>query len=77
MKYRARRAKHKRTKVSVSKREISSADLKLRYKFWILLGVLFLAGIAMVLHVESPVVWTFLYGIGGWAAFTIPHVKNY
>jgi len=77
MKPRSRRAKYKRTEGSIPKRGISSADLKLRYKFWILMGVLLLAGIAMVLHLESPVVWTFLYGIGGWAAFTIPHAKGY
>ena len=48
----------------------SVALLRLHYKFWILIGVLVLAGISVVLRVETPVVWTFLYGIGGWAALT-------
>ena len=51
-------------------RIFSSAMLKIRYKFWILIGVLVLAGIAIVMRIETPVVWTFLYGIGGWAALT-------
>lgn len=46
------------------------AALRLRYKFLILVGVLILAGIAIVIKTESPSVWTFLYGIGGWAALT-------
>jgi hypothetical protein len=33
-------------------------------------GTLVLAGIAMVLRVETPVVWTFLYSIAGLAALT-------
>jgi hypothetical protein len=53
-----------------TKRSQSVADLRLRYKFWVLIGVLVLAGISIVLRVETPVVWTFLYGIGGWAALT-------
>lgn len=48
----------------------STAALRLHYKFWILIGVLILAGISIVLRLETPVVWTFLYGIGGWAALT-------
>ena len=48
----------------------SIAILRLHYKFWILIGILILAGISVVLRVETPVVWTFLYGIGGWAALT-------
>ena len=53
-----------------SKRNHSVAFIRLQYKFWILIGVLVLAGIAIVLRLETPVVWTFLYGIGGWAALT-------
>ena len=49
---------------------ISTASLRMRYTFWILFGTLVLAGIALILRVETPVVWTFLYGIGGWAALT-------
>lgn len=52
------------------KQQRSVTELRLRYKFWILIGVLFLAGISVVLRVETPVVWTFLYGVGGWAALT-------
>jgi hypothetical protein len=44
--------------------------LKMRYKFLVLIGVLILAGVAIVMRIETPVVWTFLYGIGGWAALT-------
>ena len=50
--------------------------LKIRYKFWILIGVLVLAGIAIVMRIETPVVWTFLYGIGGWAALTTNSGNN-
>jgi hypothetical protein len=57
-------------RVSRSHHGISTAALRMRYKFWILLGTLVLAGIAMVMRIETPVVWTFLYGIGGWAALT-------
>ena len=57
-------------RVSYSHHGISTASLRMRYKFWILLGTLILAGIAMVMRIETPVVWTFLYGIGGWAALT-------
>lgn len=46
------------------------AMLRTRYKFWVLIGVLVLAGIAIIMRIETPVVWTFLYGIGGWAALT-------
>jgi hypothetical protein len=53
-----------------SKRRHSVAFLRLQYKFLILIGILVLAGIAIVLRLETPVVWTFLYGIGGWAALT-------
>jgi hypothetical protein len=66
----------KKTKVGNSKRirrshhGISTASLRMRYTFWILFGTLVLAGIALILRIETPVVWTFLYGIGGWAALT-------
>lgn len=53
-----------------SKRNYSVASLRLHYKFWVLIGVLILAGISIVMRLETPVVWTFLYGIGGWAALT-------
>jgi hypothetical protein len=65
--------KSKKDKISTkthSKRNHSIASLRLQYKFWILIGVLILAGISIVLRLETPVVWTFLYGIGGWAALT-------
>ena len=52
------------------KQSKSVTELRLQYKFLILIGVLILAGISIVLRVETPVVWTFLYGIGGWAALT-------
>lgn len=52
------------------KRYQSTTALRLHYKFWILIGVLILAGISIILRLETPVVWTFLYGIGGWAALT-------
>jgi hypothetical protein len=63
-------------RVSRSHHVISTASLRIRYKFWILLGVLVLAGIAIVMRIETPVVWTFLYGIGGWAALTDNLEKN-
>lgn len=52
------------------KQDRSIAILRLHYKFWILIGTLILASISVFLRVETPVVWTFLYGIGGWAALT-------
>jgi len=64
-------------RVSRSHHNISTASLKMRYKFWILLGILVLAGIAIVMRIETPVVWTFLYGIGGWAALTNNLGKNF
>jgi hypothetical protein len=70
------KANLKKTKVGKGKKlkhprqNISAASLRMRYTFWILLVTLFLAGIAVILHVETPVVWTFLYGVGGWAALT-------
>ena len=56
--------------VSRSRHRIPTASLRLRYKFWILFCTLVLAGIAMVLRIETPVVWTFLYSIAGLAALT-------
>jgi len=53
-----------------AKRSQSVASIGLRYKFWILIGDLILAGIAIILRIDTPVGWTFLYGIGGWAALT-------
>jgi uncharacterized membrane protein len=50
--------------------------LRLKYRFLILFGVLVLAGIAIVLQTESPSVWTFLYGIGGWAALTTQNIPK-
>ena len=50
--------------------EESVEFVSLRYKFRILIGVLVLAGLSIIMHIESPTVWTFLYGIGGWAALT-------
>ena len=57
-------------RVTRSHHDISTESLRVHYTFWILLGTLILAGIALVLRIETPVVWTFLYGIGGWAALT-------
>lgn len=57
-------------KGSRSQQSISIASLRMRYTFMILLSTLVLAGIAMVMHIETPMVWTFLYGVGGWAALT-------
>ena len=62
---------------SYSNHVISAAVVRMRYKFWILLGILVLAGIAIVMRIETPVVWTFLYGIGGWAALTNNSGKNF
>ena len=59
-----------------SRRGISTASLRMRYTFWILFGTLVLAGIALALRIETPVVWTFLYGIGGWAALTNNFGRN-
>jgi hypothetical protein len=50
--------------------------LRLKYRFLILIGVLVLAGIAIMLKTESPSVWTFLYGIGGWAALTTHNISK-
>lgn len=58
-------------------RTLSSTIVKMRYKFWVLMGVLVLAGIAIAMRIETPVVWTFLYGIGGWAAFTTNPSSNF
>jgi hypothetical protein len=72
----------KKTKVRNARKKsrpqlvISAASLKMRYKFLILLGVLVLAETAIIMHIETPVVWTFLYGIGGWAALTNNLGKN-
>ncbi|HJQ14874.1 MAG TPA: hypothetical protein VJ830_09015 [Anaerolineales bacterium] len=57
-------------KLKNPRQNISAASLRMRYTFWILLITLFLAGIAMILRVETPVVWTFLYGVGSWGALT-------
>jgi hypothetical protein len=54
---------HRRGRQSIS-------VMKLHYKFWILIGTLVLAGIAIFFNVETPAVWTFLGGIGSWAALT-------
>lgn len=62
--------KSKRHKTPRIKQDRSIAILRLHYKFWVLIGTLILAGISVFLRVETPVVWTFLYGIGGWAALT-------
>jgi hypothetical protein len=69
-KSKVKRIKAGRLKVSRSHYSTSIVSLRVRYTFWILLGTLVLAGIALVLRIETPVVWTFLYGIGGWAALT-------
>lgn len=60
----------KSPKSKPSRRDRSVELLRLRLKFWILLADLVLAGISIVTRVETPVVWTFLYGIGGWAALS-------
>ena len=48
----------------------SISMLRLHYKFWILFGVIILAGICIVLRVETPTTWTFLYALASWAALT-------
>jgi hypothetical protein len=50
--------------------DVSIEYLKVKYKFYVLIADLLLAGISIVMRIETPVVWTFLYGIGGWAALT-------
>lgn len=57
-------------KKSSYKKNANTRNMKLLYQFLVLVGVLILAGSAINLQIESPVVWTFLYGIGGWAALT-------
>jgi hypothetical protein len=57
-------------RITRPRQSIPIASLRMRYTFLILLVTLVLAGIAMILRVEAPVVWTFLYGVGGWAALT-------
>lgn len=59
-----------RSITSNKRRKKSVVEQRLHYKFLVLMGVLILACISIVFHVETPVVWTFLYGIGGWAALT-------
>ena len=66
LKYKSKKTSKRRAQ----KRYYSAGTLRLQYKFRILIGVLILAGISIVLRLETPVVWTFLYGIGGWAALT-------
>jgi hypothetical protein len=70
MKTSLQQRKDKTPKKIDRRRNKSVTELRLRYKFWILIGVLALAGISIILRIETPVVWTFLYGIGGWAALT-------
>ena len=55
---------------------LSVAAMRLKYRFLVLIGVLVLAGIAIMLKTESPSVWTFLYGIGGWAALTTHNIPK-
>ena len=59
-----------------SHNEITVITLRLKYRFFVLLGVLVLAGIAIMLENESPSVWTFLYGLGGWAALTTHQIPK-
>jgi hypothetical protein len=70
MKSNNRKANRRTVSKNRSERSQHIAILKIHYKFLILLGVLVLAGIAIFLGKETPVIWTFLYGIGGWAALT-------
>ena len=58
-----------------AKRNQSLEILEIKLKFCVLIFDLFLAGISIIMRVETPVVWTFLYGIGGWAALTA-HPKS-
>jgi len=64
--------RRKDSKRSSNKKKSSQnvATLRLHYKFVILIGVLILAGVSITLERDAPVIWTFLYGIGGWAALT-------
>jgi hypothetical protein len=69
----ARAKKHNARKLKTVlpyRRGISVKSLRIRYTFFILLGALILAGIALFLRIETPVVWTFLSGIGSWVALT-------
>jgi hypothetical protein len=69
-KIKAKKTKMKRTKRVSRRHSKSTASLRMFYTFLILFSTLVLAGIALVMGIETPVVWTFLYGIGGWAALT-------
>jgi hypothetical protein len=52
------------------KRKQSIEALRLRYKFWVLIGTLAIATVCAVMHVEKPEIWALLSMSGGWAAFT-------
>ena len=59
----------KRKKVSRYRRGISNSR-RILYTFLILFGALVLAGIALFLRIEAPVVWAFLSSVGSWVALT-------
>jgi hypothetical protein len=72
-----RKTNRKKQSKSRSKKSQPIAILRLHYKFLILIGVLILAGITISLGKEAPVIWTFLYAIGGWAALTTnPNIQR-
>jgi hypothetical protein len=52
------------------RRRNSTTALRLHYTFLILFLAMVLAGIAFFLHIEAPIVWTFLLGVGNWVALT-------
>ncbi len=57
-----------RKKVSRRRHDTLTKYLGILYNILIVLGILILAGMALTMRIETPVVWAFLYG--GWAALT-------
>lgn len=68
--------KNNKSTRSSKRNNLSVSALRLKYRFFILVGVLVLAGVAILIKTESPAVWTFLYGIGGWAALTTHNIPK-
>lgn len=68
-KSRAKKAKVKsRKKVSRWHHDRSTKYLRMLNNLVIVIGILVLAGIALFMRIEAPVVWAFL--CGGWAALS-------
>jgi|GEM_PF-3783198 len=59
-------------KPSLKRKDINVSILR----FYILLGILILAGIAIAVNNESPIVWGFLSSFGGWAALTTKGISK-